>query len=151
MALLHKDATCFRELLIAAIVLAGLQIILARAAPGVEPKWPTDDVLRSGMAAIRKATLDSHTLVTHRRMPPADARSFAERISKEVDRIKASAVVPPDAKPVLEALLADIVVGAEAVAGRGGQWTPIDGIMQIDATLDRYPQRFNDATWQPLR
>ncbi|WP_295557735.1 hypothetical protein [uncultured Hyphomicrobium sp.] len=134
-------------LLIAAVMDAATIGIAASA----DAKWPADDVLRSGMAAIRKATLDSHTLVTHRRMPPASARSFAERIRKEADRIEADAAVPLTAKPDLKTLLADIVAGAEAVAGRGGELTPIDGIIQIDTALARYPERFDDPTWQPLR
>ena len=126
-------------------------VCITGAASAAEVKWPADDVLRSGMAAIRRATLDNHTLVTHRRMPPASARTFADHIAKEADRIKSEADVPADAKPVLDALLGDIVAGAEAVAGRREGLTPIDGIVQIDAALNRYPHHFDDPTWQPLR
>jgi hypothetical protein len=122
-----------------------------RDAYGAERKWPTDETLRSGMAAIRKATLDNHTLVTHRRMPPAGARAFAERVSAEISRINAEARVPDDARRVLGDLLADIAEGGEAVAGRVEGMTPIDGIVQIDAALGRYPEAFDDPTWQPLR
>lgn len=118
---------------------------------GADRKWPTDNTLRSGMAAIRKATLDNHTLVTHRRMPPESARRFAARVASEINRIKAGTELPPGGKPDIDALLSDIAAGAEAVAGRGGALTPIDGILQIDAALARYPECFDDPTWQPLR
>jgi len=128
-----------------------LALLAAQGARADDAKWPADDVLRSGMTAIRKLTLDSHTLVTHRRMPPAEAQSFAGKISKEASRIRTSAEIPAAAKERLDALLDEIVRGADAVAGRDGQAAAIDGILQIDEALARYPREFDDPTWQPLR
>jgi hypothetical protein len=139
---------------IAALMLAAAAAALGPVsgpAVGAEPKWPTDEPIRAAMAVIRKATLDNHTLVTHRRMPQADARRFAETVSREVARIKAEADLPPEGRSEFDAILADILAGAEAVAGRGGEQTPIDGIVRIDAALARYPLHFDDPTWQPLR
>lgn len=114
-------------------------------------KFPTDEALRAHMAAIRKATLDSHTLVTHRRMPVAEARRFAEFVMREAREIKAHVALSGEAKTEIEALLGEIVIGAEAVAGWGGDVTAIDGIVRIDAALARYGKRFDDPTWRPLR
>jgi len=135
-------------LLAAAFILTGLTI--CNASRAADPKWPTDDALRSGMAAIRKATLDNHTLITHRRMPPASARAFADRISNEVAAIKGGAVLQGQARSLLDTLLEDITTGSEAIAGKGAL-TPIDGLVLIDAALVRYPHHFDDPTWQPLR
>jgi hypothetical protein len=148
MPLRRNTAACAGPLLAVALGLAGLA---SGAEPGADAKWPTDEIVRTGMAAIRKATRDNHTLVTHRRMPPASARSFADSIAKEARRIRDGAQIPPEARQDLEPLLDDIVAGAEAVAGRGGELTPIDGIVRIDSALARYPVRFDDPTWQPLR
>jgi hypothetical protein len=148
MALRNTSKTWSWMLIALACVLAGAA---SRDASGAERKWPTDETLRSGMAAIRKATLDNHTLVTHRRMPPAGARAFAEKVSAEISRINASARVPADARQALGDLLADIAEGGEAVAGVVEGMSPIDGIVQIDAALGRYPEQFDDPTWQPLR
>ncbi len=103
------------------------------------------------MAAIRKVTLDNHTLVTHRRMPLADARRFADVVAREVREIKATIDLPSEAKAEIEVLLGEIVSGAEAVAGRGGEVSAIDGIVRIDAALARYGETFDDPTWRPLR
>jgi hypothetical protein len=125
---------------------------MANAADAVQAaKFPTDDALRAHMAAIRKVTLDNHTLVTHRRMPPADARRFADIVAREVREIKANAGLPDDAKAEIEVLLGEIAIGADAVAGRGGEVTAIDGIVRIDAALARYSEMFDDPTWRPLR
>lgn len=114
-------------------------------------KWPADDALRNGMAAIRSATLDSHTLITHRRMPPEGARRFAAEIRRHIDAIRGSTKVSAQAQPALAALLDDIAAGAEAVAGRSAALSPIDGIVAIDAALARYPREFDDPEWKPLR
>lgn len=133
------------------LAVVGLAALAVRPAFSTDARWPAAEPVRAAMAAIRKATLDNHTLVTHRRMPPADARRFAETIAKEATIARAGARGSPEAAAALEPILADIVIGAEAVAGRGGALTPIDGIVQIDAALARYPLRFDDPTWQPLR
>ena len=129
----------------------GLAVLVSGSASGADARWPTDETIRTAMATIRKATLDNHTLVTHRRMPPATAQSFANAIAAAVSRIRTDTQVPADAKAALEPILADIVAGAEAVAGRGGEAAPIEGIVRIDAALGHYPLRFDDPTWQPLR
>lgn len=132
-------------------VVIGLVSGTSQSALAAGRKWPTDETVRSAMAAIRKATLDTHTLVTHRRMPPPDARRFAETIAKETARARNGALGQPAAKAELEPILRDIMAGAEAVAGRGGEMTAIDGIVRIDSALARYPLHFDDPTWQPLR
>ncbi len=139
---------CMRILRAGAI---GLAVLVSGPASGADSRWPTDETIRTAMATIRKATLENHTLVTHRRMPPATAQSFAKTIVAAASRIRTDTQVPTGAKATLEPILADIVTGAEAVAGRGGEATPIDGIVRIDAALARYPLRFDDPTWQPLR
>ena len=135
--------------------LAGLVTIvtsMAIAGDGTQAaKFPTDEALRARMAAIRKVTVDNHTLVTHRRMPLTEARRFAEIVTREAREIKANAGLSGEAKAEIEALLGEIVTGAEAVAGRGGEVTAIDGIVRIDAALARYGERFDDPSWRPLR
>ncbi|MBN8911395.1 MAG: hypothetical protein J0H65_04910 [Rhizobiales bacterium] len=144
----RSDVTARARALLAVI---GLAVLAMHPASSADARWPTDEPLRAAMAAIRKATLDNHTLVTHRRMPPADARRFADTIAKQASIARTGAQISPEAKAELEPILADIVSGADAVAGLGGALTPIDGIIQIDAALVRYPLRFDDPTWQPLR
>ena len=103
------------------------------------------------MAAIRKLTLDNHTLVTHRRMPPAAARKFQKRVTQEITRIRADAAAHAEAGSPLDAILTDIAVGADAVGGARADVTPIDGMLQIDEALGRYPAVVDDPNWKPLR
>jgi hypothetical protein len=141
-----------RVLICTLVALMAMIASMAVAGDAVQPaKFPTDDALRAHMAAIRKVTLDNHTLVTHRRMPVAEARRFADIVMREAREIKANAALSGEAKAEIEALLGEIVTGAEAVAGRGGDASAIDGIVRIDAALARYGERFEDPTWRPLR
>lgn len=141
-----------RVLICTLAALVAMAASIAIAGDAVQgAKFPTDEALRAHMAAIRKVTLDNHTLVTHRRMPVAEARRFAEFVMREAREIKAHVALSGEAKTEIEALLGEIVIGAEAVAGRGGDVTAIDGIVRIDAALARYGERFDDPTWRPLR
>lgn len=118
---------------------------------GAEPaKLPTDDVVRKEMVAIRDLTLNVHTLVTHRRMPPADAKSYNAKIKASVARIKTGSTMTGEAREEIEKLASAIARGAEAVA-RENEIDPIDGIVIIDENLATYGERFDHPDWQPLR
>lgn len=116
-----------------------------------ERSLPSDPVLRREMAAIRQATLDVHTLVTHRRMPPDMATRYAVTVTGRIHDIRAVTTRPADVVRELEPLLSSLALGAEAVAGRGGELDPISGILSVGEALELYGRRFDDPQWQPLR
>lgn len=116
-----------------------------------ETTFPTDEVVRSEMKAIRDLTLNVHTLVTHRRMPPAEARTFHERITAAVERLEDGTTLTDASRDEIAALAHDISEGAAAVAGLDETMSPIDGIVAIDEALSLYAKRFEHPGWQPLR
>jgi hypothetical protein len=116
-----------------------------------EAKLATDDVVRAEMTAIRDLTLNAHTLVTHRRMPPADARTFHARIKQAVERLDAGMTLTGPARDEIGTITGQIAKGAAAVAGGDTTLTPIDGIIAIDEALALYAKRFDHPGWQPLR
>lgn len=120
------------------------------ATPGAT-KLPADAAIKAGMKSIRSATIDVLTLVTHRRMPPDMAQSYAKAVAGQVDAIEREAARDPAVVKELEPLLGDIVRGAEAVAGRGDGLDPIEGILLVAEALGTYGQRFDDPDWKPLR
>lgn len=128
-----------------------LLLALPSGARSEAAKFPTDDVVRTEMKAIRDLTLNAHTLVTHRRMPPADARTFHARVAAAAGRINAGTTLQGEAREKIEKLAGDIAKGAAAVAGAEAAITPIDGIVSIDEALSIYAQRFDHPGWQPLR
>lgn len=122
-------------------------LLAAHAQPA---KFPTDDVVRTEMKAIRDLTANVHTLVTHRRMPPADARTYLAKVKAAVARIKAGTTMAGEAREEIEKLAGYIEKGASAVAGED-KMEAIDGILIVDDSLSIYAQRFDHPDWQPLR
>lgn len=114
-------------------------------------KIVSDAAVQSEMTTIRNLTLDVHTLVTHRRMPPAEARKYHGRITQAVAKIEAETTLRGAPRETLDAILQDIVAGAAAIAGADKSIDPIDGIVLIDDALKRYEELFEHPGWQPLR
>jgi hypothetical protein len=137
------------------LALAAPVLLLCLAAGGVqgqESKSPTDEVVRTEMSAIRNLTLNAHTLVTHRRMPPADARTFHARVKAAVERLRTGTTLDGGARDEIESLTGSILAGAAAVGGgETSATTPIDGIIAIDEALALYAKEFDHPGWQPLR
>lgn len=136
-----------RRAALVAAALLGLGVADVRAGD----KLATDEVVRTEMKTIRDLTLNAHTLVTHRRMPPADARTFHVRVKAAVERLRSETTLDGGERDEIENLTRTILEGAEAVAGQNTSMTPIDGILAIDAALAFYAQRFDHPGWQPLR
>ena len=113
-------------------------------------KFPTDEVVQKEMREIRNLTADVHTLVTHRRMPPAEARAYNSKIEAAVARIEAGTTLTGEAREEIEKLARFIARGARAVA-REDDMDPIDGIVIIDESLAVYAKRFDHPEWKPLR
>jgi hypothetical protein len=116
-----------------------------------DAKFPTDEPVRAGMKTIRDLTLTTHSLVTHRRLAPADARAFHAKVTAAVDRIETQTTLQGQPRTEIDALAADIVKGAASVAGLDPSLPALDGIVTIDEALARYAQRFDHPGWQPLR
>lgn len=111
----------------------------------------TDAVLRAGMATIKKLVHDHHSLVTHRRLPPDAAISFAARVRNETDAIVAKSTLTGKAADEIAPILGKLLDGAEAVAGRKADISQLDGIFLMDEALARYGMNFDDPDWNGKR
>lgn len=116
-----------------------------------EKKLRPDPVLAAEMKVIRDLTLNIHSLVTHRRLSPADGRTFHAKITAALSRIEEGTSLIGEPQDTITALVQDITAGAAAIAGKDPSTEPIDGIVLIDDALDRYGTLFDDPAWQPLR
>jgi hypothetical protein len=124
---------------------------LAVSAAVAADKLATDDAVRREMKAIRDLTLNVHTLVTHRRMPPADARTYHARVKAAVERLRTETTLDGGERDEIENLTQDILAGAEAIGRSPSSTEAIDGIVAIDEALARYAKQFDHPGWQPLR
>lgn len=125
-------------------------LIISGAAFADPAKLATDEIVRKEMKTIRDLTINAYTLVTHRRMPPAEARAYDAKVKASVDRIKADTQMTGEAREEIEKLAGYIARGANAVAGVDAM-EAIDGMLIIDDSLSIYAQRFDHPGWQPLR
>ena len=125
-------------------------LLFAGAALAQPAKLATDDVVRKEMTAIRDLTVNAYTLVTHRRMPPADARTYHGKVKASVARIKADTQMTGEAREEIVKLAGYIERGAGAVAG-SDPMEAMDGMLIVDDSLAIYAQRFDHPDWKPLR
>lgn len=126
-------------------------VLALSAAVADEGKLATDDAVRREMKAIRDLTLNVQTLVTHRRMPPADARTYNSRVKAAIERLRSETTLDGGVRDEIENLTQDILTGAEAIGRSPSSTDAIDGIVAIDEALARYGARFDHPGWQPLR
>lgn len=141
-------------LLIGAVALSvpcAMPVIAAEVSASSARKWATDAVLREGLTEIRSLVLRHHTLITHRRISPDDARRFAADIQREADRTVTGLLLSGEPRDEARRLLAAIDAGAAQVARNAGSIEAVDGLMRIDEALEAYGQRFDHPDWRPLR
>lgn len=137
---------------LAHIGVADLDVMAETAAPvtGQRTAHEIDEAVMSGMATIRSAVIDNHTLITHRRFPPPMAAGFKARIEHALGSIRAGTSLAGESRAALDLVLTDIEAGV-ALAGPGHPaLTQIDGLFQITAALERYGREFAHPGWMPI-
>lgn len=132
-----------------ALLLAGVIALLPLLTFAHDGRLATDDVVRTEMKTIRDLTLGVRTEILQHRLLPADARTFYERVTASVGRLKAKTQMEGEARDEIEKLAGYIERGASEVAG-GGPATALDGILIVDDSLSIYARRFDHPGWQPL-
>lgn len=128
---------------------ANAQVILGlpdTEATATAARQPPSASLQSGMAAIRKLVRDVHSLITHRRLPPDQARRFATDLKRYVTALKANT-----SEPRLNEILTLLAEAAEQIGAPVSGNSHLDALDKIDAALNRYPQLIDDPEWKPLR
>ncbi len=128
-----------------------LAAVLSAAIAMAQPRLPTDDALRSGMVAIRAAIIDHHTLITHRRLPVAMARSFASHVAQSLATIRATTGVAAEARAALDALLGTIEASVRTIGAGGDSIRQMDALFAMTKALETYGQTFDHPDWKPIQ
>ena len=81
-------------------------------------RWATDAPLRSGMARIRALSVAGLGRAQAGQLSQAQYRDLAGKIEIEVGGIVAKCKLPPEADAVLHGVIAEIMGGADAMAGK---------------------------------
>lgn len=116
-------------------------------APGNQ-KWPTDEPLRTGMAAIRAAYDHIGSEIDSFRAAPPDMIELGDNIQQYVNAIIAQSHLPAEAEPNLDYLIADLQQAARMLQGTDPKGTPYEGANVVKTAFNAYGQYFDDPNWK---
>lgn len=113
-------------------------------------KWATDDALRQAMGGIRQAMVASLHEIHENRLSTKGYAGLAHTVEEAVGSIVANCKLSAEADAQLHIVVAELLAGAEGMAG-GVKGTPRrDGAVRIIGALDNYAAYFEDAGFQPI-
>jgi len=110
-------------------------------------KWPTDDSLRAGMAAIHVAFAKDHPAIHAGTETDAQYETLAGQIEAQVNEIVAKCSLPPAADANLHFVIADLLQGVSLMRGSDAGRTRHDGAALVHGALRAYGQYFDDPGW----
>lgn len=113
-------------------------------------KWETDAPLRSSMAQIRRAMGGSLDKIHHNKLAAAGYGTLARKVEGEVGNIVKNCKLPPDADAQLHLIVAELLAGAEQMAGKDKHAKRQDGAVKVIGALDNYATYFDDPQFKPL-
>jgi DNA-directed RNA polymerase subunit L len=114
-------------------------------------KWPTDASLRQGMEQIREQVNTALPAIHTGKMSNAQYDALAQKVEAEVAGIVAACKLPAEADAQLHIVVADLLEGAEAMAGKQKKVKRMNGAVKIIGTLDRYAAHFDHPGWKPIK
>ena len=110
-------------------------------------KWPTDEPLRAGMAAIHAAFKADHPAIHAGTETDAQYEALAGTIETQVNAIIASCKLPPEADANLHYAVADLLAGVALMRGTDPERTRHDGAALVHGALQAYGRHFDDPQW----
>jgi len=113
-------------------------------------KWGTDEALRKSMDSIRQAVEGSLHDIHENRLPPAGYGALASKVEGEVANIVANCKLEPKADAQLHLVVADLLAGAEQMAGKVKKAKREDGAVKVIGALEKYATYFNDPQFKPI-
>ena len=113
-------------------------------------KWPTDAPLRDGMAKIRALVEPKIDAAHAGRITPAQYKEIASGVETQVASIVANCKLAPEADAMLHLVIADLVHGADVMAGKEPKAQPLQGFGVTVAALNNYGRYFDHPGFKPI-
>lgn len=113
-------------------------------------KWETDATLRQGMQGIRQAMAGSLHDIHKNRVSAAGYRSLAGKVEGAVSDIVANCKLEPKVDAQLHLVVADLLEGAEQMAGKQKKVKRMDGAVKVIGALEKYSTYFDDPAFKPI-
>ncbi len=113
-------------------------------------KWKTDGALRQSMGNIREAMAASLHEIHENRLSKKSYAALAKKVESEVGNIVANCKLEPKADAQLHLIVAELLEGAEQMAGKAKQVKRQSGAVTVIGALDKYGTYFDDAEFKPI-
>lgn len=113
-------------------------------------KWETDEALRKAMANIRQAVAGSLHDIHENRLKPAAYGVLASKVEGEVANIVANCKLGTKADAQLHLVIADLLAGADQMAGKVKKTKRQDGAVKVIDALGKYAAYFDDLNFKPI-
>jgi hypothetical protein len=110
-------------------------------------KWETDAPLRKAMGEIRQSMASSLHAIHENKFSAQAYGGLAKKVEGAVGDIVANCKLPPAADAQLHIVVADLLAGAEQMAGKAKR---MDGAVKVIGALDNYGKYFDDPGFQPI-
>jgi hypothetical protein len=110
-------------------------------------KWPSDEVLRTGMSRIRDALDTALPLIHAGRYGAAEFSALADTVQEQVDLVVANCRLPEEADLQLHVALTQVLDGINLMKGASDQE---QGAVATIQALNAYGDHFDHPEWKPL-
>lgn len=109
-------------------------------------KWPTDAHLRQGMDGIRHAMRDKVAELRSGALTLEQAHTLSQKVNGQIAFMVQNCKMDSDADAVFHLVLADIIAGADALAGQD-MGKARQGAEKISHALENYGVYFDHPGW----
>lgn len=113
-------------------------------------KWATDAALRQGMHNIRQTMAASLHEIHENRLSAKNYATLAGKVTHEVGEIVANCKLAPEADAQLHLIVADLLAGAEQMAGKTKTENRQRGAVGVIGALEKYGTYFADRDFKPI-
>lgn len=110
-------------------------------------KWPTDEPLRKGMETLRMLYAENLMAIHEGKLSNAKYKVLGIQTEKEVGNIVAQCKLTPEADAMLHLIIADMVAGADVMAGKT-KGNRRAAAHKVVAALDNYGEYFDHPGWK---
>lgn len=113
-------------------------------------KWETDAPLRQAMANIRQAMAGALHDIHENRLSANGYSKLAQKVEAEVGNMVANCKLGTQADEQLHIVIAELLGGAEGMAGKVKGGKRQNGAVQVIGALEKYATYFDDAGFKPI-
>ncbi len=113
-------------------------------------KWETDAALRKAMGDIRQAMAAALHTIHENRLSAKGYGTLAGKVEAAVNAMITQCKLGTKADAQLHIIIADLLAGAEQMAGKVKPVKRMDGAVKTIGALDNYGKYFDDPGFQPI-